>query len=212
MAGPTGSFTVHPPRLLKSKYMAAQESVIEETRGTGLFYFPGPVLFALIFGFLTYAAAAPDEGWPKVAYLSDAIHTAATHLPSVSGHSPITLLFGILFLIGILWILVRYLEWNARVYAVTTERVIIQRGIFGKEFDEIPVSQVRGVDVHQTVLQRILGYGTVRVSSEGGQLVGNEDWVGIPKPFRFQRVIQNATDSTVQTVRPAALTPQPPSR
>jgi uncharacterized membrane protein YdbT with pleckstrin-like domain len=71
--------------------------------------------------------------------------------------------------------------------------VIVQRGILGKDFDEIPVNQVRGVDVHQTLGQRVLGYGTVRVSSEGGSRLGNEDWKGIPKPFRFQKLIENAT-------------------
>jgi hypothetical protein len=49
--------------------------------------------------------------------------------------------------------------------------------------------------VRQTVGQRLLGYGTVRVSSEGGRNLGNEDWKGIPKPFRFQKLIENAANS-----------------
>jgi len=94
---------------------------------------------------------------------------------------------------GLLWLVIRYFRWITTVYAVTSRRVIIQRGILGKDFDEIPVGQVRGVDVHQTFGQRLLGYGTVRVSSEGGNRLGNEDWKGIPKPFRFQKLIENAT-------------------
>jgi uncharacterized membrane protein YdbT with pleckstrin-like domain len=82
--------------------------------------------------------------------------------------------------------------WVRTVYAVTSNRVIVQKGILGKDFHEIPVSQVRGVDVHQSFGQRILGYGTVRVSSEGGSAIGSEDWRGIPKPFRFQKMIEDA--------------------
>ena len=193
------------PRLLKATYLADQEVLLDETRATGLFYFPGPVVFTLLFGALAYLTAAKVHGWfGQIAAYSDAL----SHLGSSARY--VEYLFGLLALIGLLWILVRYLRWISTVYAVTNRRVIVQRGILGREFDEIPILQVRGVDVHQTAGQRLLGYGTVRVSSEGGQNLGNEDWRGVPKPFTFQKRIENATVDLQSARGPVAWTNPPP--
>jgi uncharacterized membrane protein YdbT with pleckstrin-like domain len=195
------------PRLLKATYLADQEYLVEETRATKLYYFPGPILWLLIMGLLLLFSVSYRSGtgvqvgvWNTL--ISDI--ASATHQSLGNVQLAFVLLFGVLVLVGLLWLLVRYLRWIRTVYAVTTRRVIIQRGILGKDFDEIPVVQVRGVDVHQSFGQRILGYGTVRVSSEGGTRVGNEDWKGIPKPFKFQKVIENATIGATAPGPPAA--------
>jgi len=181
------------PKLLKATYLADQESLLQETRATKLFYFPGPVVWTLLFGFFTIVSApALTSAFPTIWSDGTKWLTLSNYLSS-TGSKYVALVWMVLFLFGILWIAVRYLRWIRTVYAVTSRRVIIQRGILGKDFDEIPVNQVRGVDVHQSFGQRLLGYGTVRVSSEGGSRLGNEDWKGIPKPFRFQKLIENAT-------------------
>jgi membrane protein YdbS with pleckstrin-like domain len=180
------------PKHLKATYLADQEYLLEETRATGLFYFPGPIVWLLVFGVLTYVTeASRDHWWGSIA----AYATELSKIGTTAGRA-IAVLFGFLFLVGLVWLLVRYLRWIRTVYAVTSRRVIVQKGILGRDFDEIPVNQVRGVDVHQSVGQRILGYGSVRVSSEGMTRLGNEDWLGIPKPFRFQKLIENAAQGT----------------
>jgi membrane protein YdbS with pleckstrin-like domain len=181
------------PKLLKATYLADQETLLEETRATKLFYFPGPVLWTLIFGFVALLAApALSSAVPRLVPGATTWLTLSNYLSSTP-QMYLALFWVVLFLIGLLFLLVRYFRWITTVYAVTSRRVIVQKGILGKDFDEIPVSQVRGVDVRQTFGQRLLGYGTVRVSSEGGSSIGNEDWKGIPKPFRFQKLIENAT-------------------
>ncbi|MGP8075455.1 MAG: PH domain-containing protein [Thermoplasmata archaeon] len=183
------------PKLLKATYLGDTEYLLEETRATKLFYFPGPLVFAVFFGVLAFASAhaissaVPD--WFPSLYSG---LTLSSYL-SFTGQMYLAYFWLLLFLIGLLWLLMRYFRWITTVYAVTNRRVIVQRGILGKDFDEIPVTQVRGVDVHQSFGQRILGYGSVRVSSEGGSRLGNEDWKGIPKPFRFQKLIENATQN-----------------
>jgi membrane protein YdbS with pleckstrin-like domain len=199
------------PKLLKATYLADQEALLEETRATKLFYFPGPVLWTFIFGLFTlFSASAITSAVPNWVPTLTTWLTLSNYLSS-----PATMYLAdfwlVLFLLGLLWLLIRYFRWITTVYAVTSRRVIIQRGILGKDFDEIPVTQVRGVDVHQTFGQRVLGYGTVRVSSEGGQSLGNEDWKGIPKPFRFQKLIENAT-TNLQTPAGATSWTAPPRR
>jgi uncharacterized membrane protein YdbT with pleckstrin-like domain len=194
------------PKLLKATYLADQEALLDETRATKLFYFPGPVLWTVIFGLLTLFTANAIVSWfPTVFSWAQTTFTLSSY---VSGKY-LAYLWFILFIIGLLWLLIRYFRWITTVYAVTSRRVIIQRGILGKDFDEIPVSQVRGVDVHQTFGQRLLGYGTVRVSSEGGNRLGNEDWKGIPKPFRFQKLIENATAAQQTSTGPVQWTGPP---
>jgi len=199
------------PRLLKATYLADQEYLLEETRASKLLYFPGPFVWSLLFAALTYLSLAVRYKLPTVDLYSRGIGWLAgmVHYGKESLATYLGLLFALLFLVGLVWFAVRYVRWIRTVYAVTSRRVIIQRGILGRNFDEIPVVQVRGVDVRQTIGQRILGYGTVRVSSEGGSRVGNEDWEGIPKPFRFQKWVENATEA-VET--PGTTPPPAPSR
>ncbi len=179
------------PRLLKVGYLADRESLLRETRATALFYFPAPIFWILIVSALTYSVyAAEHTSLPAFPGLT--AFWANTVAPHASIHD-ILLFFVVVLLLLVLWLIIRYLRWISTVYAVTSTRVIRQSGIFSRDFDEIPIPQVRGVDVHQKVGQRILGYGTVRVSSEGGSRLGNEDWEGIPKPFEFQRLIENAS-------------------
>jgi membrane protein YdbS with pleckstrin-like domain len=187
------------PRLLKATYLGDQEYLLEETRATKLFYFPGPILWILITGILTLLSLAAYQHWSaQLSAWSSALSTLAgwVHIGSTKFAEYATLFFAFLVFLGLLRLAVRYVRWIRTVYAVTSRRVIVQKGILGRDFDEIPVTQVRGVDVHQSFLQRMLGYGTVRVSSEGGSRIGNEDWKGIPKPFKFQKLIENATQTT----------------
>jgi membrane protein YdbS with pleckstrin-like domain len=211
MAAPWASKKM--PRLLKATYLADQEYLLEETRASKLLYFPGPVAWSFVFLVLAYLTWAIRFHLPTVAAYSNALGTLASAVHVAKGTVTFYLgvLFALLFVIGLLWAAVRYVRWIRTVYAVTSRRVIVQRGILGRNFDEIPVTQVRGVDVHQTIGQRILGYGTLRVSSEGGTRVGNEDWEGIPKPFRFQKWVENATES-IETPGAAAPPPPPASR
>jgi membrane protein YdbS with pleckstrin-like domain len=184
------------PRLLKATYLANGEYLLEETRATKLFYFPGPIVWMLLTALLALFSAAAYYGWGiQISLYSHALATLAswTHVSTSTFELGATLFFLLLVVLGLVRLAVRYLRWMRTVYAVTSRRVIIQRGIFSRDFDEIPVTQVRGVDVHQSFLQRMLGYGTVRVSSEGVARIGNEDWKGIPKPFKFQKLIENAT-------------------
>jgi membrane protein YdbS with pleckstrin-like domain len=205
MAAATPSASVPPaprpmPRLLKATYLGDQEYLLEETRATKLFYFPGPVLWILITGLLTLFSAAYYYNWGvgQIAAWNNVVSQLATwtHIGLSTFQLYTTLFFAFLVFLGLLRLAVRYVRWIRTVYAVTSRRVIVQKGILGKDFDEIPVTQVRGVDVHQSFGQRLLGYGTIRVSSEGGTAVGNEDWKGIPRPFRFQKLIENATQSS----------------
>lgn len=52
-------------------------------------------------------------------------------------------------------------------YSVTTRRVLTKRGVIRRKVSEVNIRKVEGVDVRQTVLGRILGYGDVIVRGTG---------------------------------------------
>jgi PH (Pleckstrin Homology) domain-containing protein len=203
MSTPAPSRARPLPKFLKATYLSETEELLRETRGTKLFYFPGPLFWlVVVLAFDDLALSVRySPGWPSIPYFTSAF----SNFPAISSTAPgsYLLILGLLLTIFmVLWLLVRFLQWASTVYAVTTSRVILQRGIFGRDFDEIPIGQVRGVDVHQNVGERILRYGSVTVSSEGGtgRSIGNESWHGIPKPFEFQRLIENATQALQRNV------------
>lgn len=198
------------PKLLKAAYLAQAEGLLKETRATGLFYLPGPILAVLFFGLLDYGALSAKYGLRPFPGLTWLFQEVPLNVHNLGNDTIWTLFLGLVLLFALLWLLYRYLRWISTVYAITTNRVIIQRGILSREFDEIPIPQVRGVDVRQTILERIFRYGTVRVSSEGGTAasIGNEDWRGIPRPFDFQRIIEAASQAIA---RGAYNTPPPPT-
>jgi hypothetical protein len=209
------SYSMPPrPKLLRAAYLAGGESLLRETRATRLLYFPGPIVALIVLAILDYASDAARSGLPGVPYLSPVFGLVPEPFLSY-----VVVFFLVLTLIALIWFFVRYLRWARTIYAVTSHRVIVQRGIVGREFDEIPVLQVRGVDVHQSAGQRLLHYGTVRVSSEGTtSLIGNEDWEGIPRPFEFQRLIEAASQNLQRGAAAPAASPSgwtggfPPSR
>jgi uncharacterized membrane protein YdbT with pleckstrin-like domain len=54
--------------------------------------------------------------------------------------------------------------------AVTNHRVIYKTGLLSRHTLEMNRSKVESVDVNQTILGRILGYGTIIVRGTGGSL------------------------------------------
>ena len=66
---------------------------------------------------------------------------------------------------------------------VTDRRVILKRGIFSRQTMEMNRAKVESVDVDQTVMGRIMGYGTVIVRGTGG---GLEPIRNIAHPLTFR--------------------------
>jgi uncharacterized membrane protein YdbT with pleckstrin-like domain len=72
---------------------------------------------------------------------------------------------------------------------VTNEGTNIKRGIFSKYTNELWHSDVRNVQIDQTVFQRIMNVGTVNISS-GGQADIEIIAHGIPNPHQVHRIIE----------------------
>ena len=199
------------PHLMRSHYLVPDEVLVVETRATRWAFFPGPVILSVVLGLLTFASAAAVWDWlPGVPWLTPGMHV----LEGWWGlHVAVFGLFALLLTGALLWLLGRLLRWYGTVYAITDHRVLVQRGVFTRALDEIPVDQIRGVDAYQSVWSRLFRYGTVTISSEGGHGLGNEEWRGVPRPFEFQRTIETMVQdhSLAHVFRPPSSRPFGPN-
>jgi uncharacterized membrane protein YdbT with pleckstrin-like domain len=73
-------------------------------------------------------------------------------------------------------------RWTTEL-AVTDRRVIYKEGLIARRTLEMNRSRVESVDVHQTILGRILGYGTITLRGTGGSL---EPMHTIDDPLTFR--------------------------
>ena len=57
------------------------------------------------------------------------------------------------------------LPWTFTVYALSDDRLFIERGVFTKQQDEIRLYRILDVSLKRTLGQRIFGMGTIRICS-----------------------------------------------
>lgn len=223
-------------RFIRRHYLAPEEQVLVEMHPSRWFYFPGPVTAAVLVLFFDYwVAARIYPTLPQVPTLSRWL----TLLPNPTfgpGLTPLTVIAIVLTVAVGVFASQRWYMWAEQTYAVTNERLIQQKGIVRHIIEEIPLQQVRDMNVYQqSFWARVFRVGTIRVQSLSelnipsdtsdeleeqealaksgdvpyrtyealkfvldpkehlARLSGIEWWVGVPNPFRIERLTQSAT-------------------
>ena len=69
---------------------------------------------------------------------------------------------------------------RATVYRLTTKRVENRIGVFGSREEEVELGNIQAVDVNQTFVGQIFGFGTVLIKASGEQR--EVDFVNISNP------------------------------
>ena len=94
------------------------------------------------------------------------------------------------FVIGIFliaWAGWTHLKIKCTERAVTNWRVIQKKGIIAVNTEEVMMSSIETITIHQSALERLLGGGTVRVTGRGGIVV---DLVDIDNPILVKKHIE----------------------
>lgn len=99
---------------------------------------------------------------------------------------------GVGFAIWLLLSLRALMSWYFTNYVLTTERIIVRRGMIARTGVEIPLENVTNVLFSQTVLERLLRYGDVTLESAGTQ--GRSRLDDIPDPEGFQSEVYAARE------------------
>lgn len=179
--------------MISKRILASDERVVFETRPSAFRYMIGGtvgLIVAIVSILLAAWPSLPDD-LPEIPYIQDV-------LVGDYGLWVRAALVG-LFVVATFYFIARWLRWTNTIYAATDERVIIQRGILGKTYDDIPLGMIANVDVLQPFRQELLGYGTIIFSVQGQQAKkGDMIWAYVPRPIHARRSIQEVMDTRMK--------------
>ncbi len=85
-----------------------------------------------------------------------------------------------------------FLDWWHERYLITNRRVMEVRGIINKHVRDSALEKVNDVELDQSVVGRLLGYGTVQIIT--GSDIGVNMFRRISNPVRFKREMLNAKE------------------
>lgn len=108
------------------------------------------------------------------------------------------LILGIVLIPLVIGIFITIYEWlrlRGIEQAVTSQRVVRKTGIIGRQSEEIRLSAVETVDLHQSAWGRILGYGDVHVTGRGES---DLTFLRVADPVAVKRAIETAYSTHVE--------------
>ena len=73
-------------------------------------------------------------------------------------------------------------------YGITNTRVISKEGLIRRDIEEINLSSIESINVNQTILGRMLNYGTIIISGRGTSKVILKD---IDRVIEIRKLIKN---------------------
>ena len=97
----------------------------------------------------------------------------------------------LLFLTPFLLFVQSWITISTTELALTDRRVIAKTGLLSQQSVELNIPKVESVEVHQSLLGRMLNYGTITVKGTGG---GAAPAPGIAAPFDFRKAVQELTN------------------
>jgi uncharacterized membrane protein YdbT with pleckstrin-like domain len=81
-------------------------------------------------------------------------------------------------------------------FGVTNKRVLIKVGFIRIDSIETLLSKIESIQVHQTILGRILGYGSIVICGTGGT---KDPFNGIDNPLQFRKAVQEQIEKILHT-------------
>jgi uncharacterized membrane protein YdbT with pleckstrin-like domain len=93
----------------------------------------------------------------------------------------------VLLVCGLAAILTGMIRRNATEMAVTNRRVVIKTGLGNRKTVEMLLNKVESIEVSETAIGRMLGYGTIVVIGTGGT---SEPFHKVANPLEFRSQVQ----------------------
>ena len=104
---------------------------------------------------------------------------------------PIRIVALILIAFGALALLGGFVQQISTELAITSQRVIAKHGFISCTTFELLLTKVEGANVDQTVLGRLLGFGTILVKGTGGGIAPIDH---VAAPYRFHSVLMQMVE------------------
>jgi uncharacterized membrane protein YdbT with pleckstrin-like domain len=89
-------------------------------------------------------------------------------------------------LIGVPWLIAAIFQKKTTEMAVTNKRVIIKTGIISRRTIEMNLSKIENIEVNQSIIGRIFGYGIITIVGTGGT---HEPFKNVSQPLDFRKSV-----------------------
>ena len=96
------------------------------------------------------------------------------------------------FGIGIILLLYWYIKTRATALTVTDQELMYERGILSKDRTSVSLKHIRSVNIAQEFVNRIMGVGTVQISTAGDE--PEFTIADMPDPYVIQEAITKAQE------------------
>lgn len=103
-------------------------------------------------------ALAVLAGLAVAGYLSNSVANGNT--------TAIVVIWG-LWLVLLIWLVIRIVEWWVHYTVVTSKRLVLATGVWRRRVNAIPLDKITDIEFQQTQTGRLLGYGQFEVFSAG---------------------------------------------
>jgi len=98
---------------------------------------------------------------------------------------------GIVTGLGIIGLIIAYLNVSTSEFAVTNKRVIIKVGIIKRNSLDTVLKKVESITVNQPIIGRMFGYGSIVVSGSGGT---PQPFHKIANPLEFRKQVNEQVE------------------
>ncbi len=102
-------------------------------------------------------------------------------------------------LILLVFVLGPFVRWRSTHYVITTHRVMVRRGVLTKSGKDITLAKITDVSFRQTLLDRMIGAGSLHIESAGDS--PDEDLTNVPDSDEVQQLINRLVDEDSRSRR-----------
>jgi uncharacterized membrane protein YdbT with pleckstrin-like domain len=117
---------------------------------------------------------------------------------------------GIVAIVWVGWLVLKYFQWTMTYFVVTSRRVIYRTGVLSKKGVEIPLERVNNINFHQRIIDRLIGAGDLDIESAGKDGQSHFDFIRHPDGVQHE-IYRQMEKRNMPQVQPgiAAVAPQP---
>jgi uncharacterized membrane protein YdbT with pleckstrin-like domain len=97
------------------------------------------------------------------------------------------IIWGVLAIVWVVWLLIKFLSWRFTFFVVTSDRLIYRHGVLAKRGVEIPLERINNINFEQGIFERVIGAGDLQIDSAGKE--GQSHFYNIRHPDGVQQEI-----------------------
>ncbi|MGA7492066.1 MAG: PH domain-containing protein [Syntrophobacteraceae bacterium] len=126
--------------------------------------------------------------WPIVWFIvALAFYGVGVNIKEANVRIFIVAIAGMFILSAIITFIRPLIQYVTSEFGITNRRVIVKIGLFRRTSLEVLLNKIEGIQVNQSILGRLVGFGSITVTGTGGT---KDPFHNIGAPFEFRKQAQ----------------------